>query len=80
MKEPRFSGVGTVLIAEAIAYSQQSGMNGRVGLHSLSQAVDFYERRCRMRCLGLDPAYYELAYFEYDEVEASNWLKERKRS
>lgn len=76
---PRFSGVGTVLMAEAIAFSLQSGLNGRVGLHSLEQATEFYERGCRMRDLGPDPGYYDLQYFEYDEATAVKWLTERKR-
>lgn len=57
---PRFLGVGTVLIAEAVRISVEEGFEGRVGLHSLPQAEAFYDK-CRMTRLGEDPTYYDLA-------------------
>ena len=39
--QPRFMGVGTVLIAEAIHLSVDSQLQGRIGLHSLPQAEEF---------------------------------------
>jgi hypothetical protein len=39
---------------------------GRVGLHSLRQAEDFYAR-CGMTRIGPDPNYYDLTYFEYPD-------------
>jgi hypothetical protein len=70
---PRFVGVGTVLIAEAVRLSLETGLDGRVGLHSLPQAEAFYSR-CRMTRVGTDPAYYDLTYFEYPGQQATDWL------
>jgi hypothetical protein len=70
---PRFLGVGTILIAEAIRLSLEMGLEGRVGLHSLPQAEAFYAK-CQMTRVGPDPAYYELTYFEYASQQATAWL------
>jgi hypothetical protein len=70
---PRFLGVGTVLIAEAVRLSLEMGLGGRVGLHSLPQAEPFYAR-CRMTRVGPDPSYYDLTYFEHAGQEALDWL------
>lgn len=71
---PRFIGVGTVLIADAVHLSREFGLGGRVGLHSLPAAEPFYETRCRMTRIGPDPDYYDLTYFEYTERQAADWL------
>ncbi len=71
---PRFMGIGTVLIAEAVRLSLEMGLEGRVGLHSLPQAESFYKTRCRMTEFGADPAYYDLTYFEYTGQQATDWL------
>ncbi len=73
---PRYMGVGTVLIAEAIRSSREMGLGGRVGLHALPQAEDFYLRHCRMTRVGPDDHYYDLTYFEYTEQQAADWLAE----
>jgi hypothetical protein len=70
---PRFIGVGTVLIAEAVRLSLETGLGGRIGLHSLPQAEAFYTR-CRMSRVGPDPAYYDLTYFESTGQQATDWL------
>jgi hypothetical protein len=70
---PRFSGVGTCLLAEAVRLSFESGFGGRVGLHSLPQAEAFYTR-CGMTQVGADPSYFDLVYFEYTAQQASDWL------
>ncbi|VTR96316.1 Uncharacterized protein OS=Methylomonas sp. FJG1 GN=JT25_10440 PE=4 SV=1 [Gemmata massiliana] len=46
---------------------------GRVGLHSLPQAEDFYNR-CGMTRIGPDPHYYDLVYFEYPDGVAGAQL------
>ena len=71
---PRFIGVGTILIAEAIRLSLEMGLSGRVGLHSLSQAETFYAARCRMTKVGPDPHHFDLTYFEYTGQQATDWL------
>jgi hypothetical protein len=70
---PRFVGVGTALLADAVRLSMEGGFGGRVGLHSLAQAEPFYAR-CGMTVVGPDPGYYGLTYFEYTGVEAADWL------
>jgi hypothetical protein len=62
---PRFLGIGKALIREAVRVSHDSGWQGRIGLHSLVQAVGFYSGACQMRRFGADPDYYDLEYFEY---------------
>ena len=71
---PQYLGVGTVMIAQAIKLSREWGWQGRVGLHSLSQAERFYRENCGMTDLGHDSDYYELTYFEYTESQAAHWL------
>jgi GNAT superfamily N-acetyltransferase len=62
---PRFGGVGTQLLMEAIRLSIELGLNGQVGLHSLPQAVEFYIRRGMRLRIRSDRAYHGLPYFEY---------------
>jgi hypothetical protein len=71
---PRFIGVGTALISEAIRISVETGLGGRVGLHSLPQAEGFYSQRCRMTRVGIDSTYYDLTYYEYADQQATTWL------
>lgn len=75
----RYSGVGTVLMLEAVAVSVAIGCGGRVGLHSLPQAESFYAARGMTR-LGPDPNYYDLVYFEYDGAVASESLARARRA
>lgn len=42
--QPRFFGVGTLLIADAVRLSLESGLEGRLGLHSLPQAELFLRK------------------------------------
>lgn len=72
---PRLRGVGTALVAAAIALSEEEGFGGRVGLHSLPQADEFY-RRCRFIDLGPDQAYQNLRYFELTPQQARVFLEE----
>ena len=67
---PRFRGCGYVLIIEAIRLSRQKGYNGRVGLHSLPQAEDFYRKKCGMTDLGQDMDYEGLHYLEMTTAQA----------
>jgi hypothetical protein len=73
-QQPRYLGVGTALMADAVRLSHEQGLGGAVGLHSLPQAEPFYSRRCQMTRLGPDPAYYDLAYFEYTVEQARQWI------
>jgi hypothetical protein len=71
VRAARFAGIGTLLIAEAVRMSMGQRANGRVGLHALPQADDFYMSRCGMRRIGEDPAYHNLVYFEYPDGVAA---------
>ena len=71
---PRFIGVGTVLIAEAVRLGLEMNLDGRVGLHSLPQAETFYETRCRMTRFSQDAEYFNLTYFEFVGQQATEWL------
>lgn len=72
--QPRYLGVGTVLIAEAIRLSAEMQLQGAIGLHSLPQAERFYAERCRMTRVAQDPDYFDLAYFEFTPAAAIDWL------
>jgi hypothetical protein len=76
--DPKFKGVGTVLVAAAIQLSIDEGNQGRIGLHSLPQADTFYRDRCGMADLGPDTSYhpkFHLRYFEMTEAQAMRYLK-----
>lgn len=73
---PQFRGVGTVMIAAAVHLSEEEGNDGRVGLHSLPQADNFYRTKCGMTDLGPDASYpSQLRYFEMTEAQAASFLK-----
>jgi hypothetical protein len=68
--DPRFSGVGTVMIRAAIEVSREEGFQGRIGLHSLPRSEPFYAR-CGMSDLGIDGNYENLKYFEMTPEQAT---------
>lgn len=74
----RFQGVGIQLIETATRWSQAEGFRGRVGLHALSQAEDFYRYRCGMTDGGPDSSYDDLRYFEFTEEQANRFLRGNK--
>ncbi|WP_077374449.1 hypothetical protein [Mesorhizobium prunaredense] len=69
--QPRFGGVGVVMIRAAIEVSQEEGFRGRIGLHSLPQSAGFYERACGMSDLGIDGTKENLRYFEMTSEHAA---------
>jgi hypothetical protein len=75
-QQPRLRGVGTALLSAAVALSVDEGFKGRIGLHSLPQADNFYRTRCGMTDLGPDPAYQNLKYFEMTAGQARAFLDE----
>lgn len=72
----RFSGVGTVLLTAAVELSRQEGFKGRIGLHSLPQADEYYRDRCGMSDLQPDPAKQNLRYFEMTADQARAFMLE----
>jgi hypothetical protein len=75
----RFRGIGTVLIAAAIELSRQEDFKGRIGLHSLPQADDFYRNTCKMSDLQPDPAKQNLRYFEMTRDQAEAFMVDENR-
>lgn len=75
--QPRFSGVGTVMLAAAVQMSIEAEFRGRIGLHSLPQAEGFYE--CHgLVDLGIDPDKEYLKYYELSPEGAARVLTRRK--
>ena len=70
LTSPRYRGVGSILIRAAIALSEESEFKGRIGLHSLPQANEFYSNSCGMTDLGTDPNRQNLHYFEMTPEQA----------
>ena len=73
VQEPRYSQVGTVLLAAAIEISIDLGFKGRVGLHALPQAESWYATHCEMTNFGPDANHQNLTYFEMTSEQASNF-------
>jgi hypothetical protein len=76
--QPRFKGIGAVMIAAAIQLSLDEGNCGRIGLHSLPQSETYYKEKCQMTDLGPDDSYspkLPLRYFEMTESQATEFLK-----
>ena len=66
---PRYRGVGSALLAAAVALSEAEEFKGTVGLHSLPQSDEFYARM-GMANLGTDAAVEGLTYFEFTAEQA----------
>jgi hypothetical protein len=69
----RFRRLGTVMLGTAVTVSISMGLEGRCGLHSLSQAAGFY-RRMGMSDFGIDAAYPSLRYFEFNNQAAREFM------
>jgi hypothetical protein len=63
-RPPKLKGVGTAFLAFARTRSVELDCGGRVGLHSLPGAEEFYDHQ-GMIDLGEDEDYDDLVYFEY---------------
>jgi hypothetical protein len=73
--QPRYALVGSVLLAAGIELSMDEEFSGRVGLHSLPQADQWY-RKCGLTDLGPDPLdKNNLTYFEMTPEQAQAFLK-----
>ena len=70
---PLFLGVGTNLIVTCARFSIISGTEGRVGLHSLPQAMGFYER-LGFENMGEDMDHEGLCYMELSPERALNLI------
>lgn len=73
-QRPRFKGLGTIMLGVAVSISLEEEMEGRCGLHSLSQAVGFYTQ-VGMKNTGLVDE-HNLIYFEFEPEAARKFLKD----
>src|SRR5258708_32770665 len=69
-ENPKYKGVGQILIQAAISLSIEEEFKGRVGLHSLPQSETWYREILGMIDLGPDPDYQNLKYFEMTGEQA----------
>jgi hypothetical protein len=67
----RFGLAGTVLFQRAVEYSNEQEFAGRIGLHALPAAEQFYEQVCGMQRFGQDPNKEGLVYFELSRAAAA---------
>lgn len=72
---PKYRGIGSLLIRAAVAVSEDLEFGGRIGLHALPQANDFYARTCGMTDLGPDAGYQNLRYFEMIPAQAQAFIE-----
>jgi hypothetical protein len=61
---PDYKGVGLTLLSFAKQRSRELGYGGRVGLHALPKAENFYQTR-GMKNFGIDSEKENLVYFEW---------------
>ena len=76
-QEARYRGAGSQLIELSLRLSEALGLKGRVGLHALPQACDFYDRR-GFTDLGEDSNSHGLHYFEMSEQRAQDFLQNQE--
>lgn len=71
---PEYGGIGSVLMSTAVQLSMDEGFHGRIGLHALPQAEEFYRDVCGMHCCGPDASYQDLPYYEMTRDGAARFL------
>lgn len=74
VEEPRYKGVGQILLAAAVNLSFDEELDGRIGLHSLPSAETFYRDTIGMTDLGADMHYKGLQYFELSNAQAAKFF------
>ena len=80
-EEPRrYLGIGYTLYRTAIQYSLHKQCEGRVGLHALPQAEEFYLERCKMTPLDKEPSHQNLRYFESTQEQSRLFLTISQKS
>ncbi len=70
----QYRGLGQILFQTAVQHSNDEGFHGRVGLHALPQAENFYEQACGMTRFAKDPDKQGLVYFELSRAAAARRL------
>lgn len=72
---PQFKGTGGNLLLQALDQSMREGFSGRLGLHSLPHAEDYY-KNLGMCGLGPDPQKQDLVYFEFTRDGAQKCVQD----
>jgi hypothetical protein len=70
---PLYGGLGSLLMRTAVQLSYNEGFQGRIGLHALPQAEDFYRDDCGMHGCGPDAFYQDLRYYEMTREGAASF-------
>jgi hypothetical protein len=73
-KPTRFKWVGVNLLRVAVQYSIDKMCDGRIGLHALPQAENFYHNKCGLTPVENDPIHQNLLYFEFTREQSQNFL------
>ncbi len=76
-KNINYKYIGKVLIAVAISLSIEEDFEGRIGLHSLPQACEYYEEKVNMTNLGPDSSHQDLSYYEMNSEQAKQFLSSK---
>lgn len=74
---PQYRGIGSFFLEAAIQLSHETGTEGRIGLHSLEQAEQFYHN-CGMADCGVQKighSLYNYRYFEMTPVQARSFVE-----
>lgn len=74
---PQYRAIGSFFLEAAIQYSQQTGTEGRIGLHSLRQAEQFYRNSDMTDCGSQKIGYSSLSYryFEMTPMQARRFVE-----
>lgn len=73
VQSPTYKGVGRILLSAAISLSIEEEHGGRIGLHALSGAEEWYRDACGMTDLGFE-AEKNMHYFEMTEAQALRFI------
>jgi hypothetical protein len=73
--QPKYKGVGQVLMQAAISLSIDEEFKGRVALHALPQSETWYRTALGMTDLGPDPDDHNMRYFELTAEQAMKLIR-----
>jgi hypothetical protein len=73
--QPKYKGVGQVLMQAAISLSIDEEFKARVALHALPQSETWYRTTLSMTDLGPDPDDHNMRYFELTTEQAMNLIR-----
>jgi hypothetical protein len=74
VRQPKYKGVGQILIQAAISLSIEEEFKGRIGLHALPQSESWYRDALGMIDFGADPDAHDMHYFELTGEQATKLI------